>query len=252
MIDKGIIHLFGVSMHAWTMEETVQVIKKRLEDNLFTQHVVVNVAKLVNMQSDSVLAESVKSCDIINIDGAGVVVGGRMLGMKIPGRVAGVDLFHQLLAIAEKNEHSVYLLGARDHVTEETVRQVKRSYPELKLAGYHHGYFWANEEEVVKDIATSEAKMLFVAITSPKKENFINKWKDELGVTFVMGVGGTFDVVAGKTRRAPIWMQKAGLEWFYRVLQEPKRLWKRYLITNCVFAWMLLKAKIKQLTKTVN
>ncbi|GGI98696.1 hypothetical protein GCM10007978_40640 [Shewanella hanedai] len=92
-------------------------------------------------------------------------------------------------------------------------------------------------------IRQSGAKLLFVAITSPKKENFINKWQDKLGVDFVMGVGGTFDVVAGKVKRAPLWMQKYGLEWLYRVIQEPGRMWKRYLVTNTKFAWLILKER---------
>jgi len=241
MIDRNMIRLFGVSMHAWTMTETVEVIRERLEHGLFTQHVVVNVAKLVNMQSDVVLAESVSSCDIINIDGAGVVAGGRLLGKSIPERVAGVDLFYQLLAMAEKKQRSVYLLGAKEPVIEETVRRVKRDYPRLKIAGYHHGYFWDREETVVRDIASSGAEMLFVAISSPKKENFINRWKTDLRVGFVMGVGGTFDVVTGKVKRAPPWMQNCCLEWLYRVIQEPGRMWKRYLTTNSKFLWMMMR-----------
>ncbi|MCY1535776.1 N-acetylglucosaminyldiphosphoundecaprenol N-acetyl-beta-D-mannosaminyltransferase [compost metagenome] len=100
---------------------------------------------------------------------------------------------------------------------------------------------------MVEKVRKSGAQLLFVAITSPKKENFINRWKDQLGVNFVMGVGGTFDVVAGKVKRAPVWMQNCGLEWFYRVIQEPGRMWKRYLTTNSQFAWILLKEKCKQL-----
>ena len=121
---------------------------------------------------------------------------------------------------------------------------MKENHPNLNIAGTHHGYFWDDEEAVVNRIKESGAKLLFVAITSPKKENFINKWQDKLGVNFVMGVGGTFDVVAGKVNRAPKWMQNAGLEWLYRVLQEPGRMWKRYLVTNSKFAWLLIKEKL--------
>ena len=223
------------------MGETVDFIKNRISNNRFTQHVVVNVAKLVNMQKDPVLTESVTSCDIINIDGMGVVLGARFLGHNVAERVAGVDLFHSLLKMAEDNEFPVFLLGATQEVVSETSRRVTRQHPDLKLAGYHHGYFWDDEEAIVDKISQSGAKLLFVAITSPKKENFINKWQDRLGVDFVMGVGGTFDVVAGKVNRAPLWMQKYGLEWFYRVIQEPRRMWKRYLVTNSKFAWYLLK-----------
>lgn len=239
------IELLGCPMDVASMSETVQVIDDSIARNTFTQHVVVNVAKIVNMQTDVQLDASVRECDIINIDGMGVVLGARILGHDVPERVAGVDLFHELLAMSARQGYSVYLLGAQDAVVGETARRVLQLYPRLKLAGYHHGYFWDDEQAMVDKVRESGAQLLFVAITSPKKENFINKWRDQLGVTFVMGVGGTFDVVAGKVKRAPLWMQSYGLEWLYRVIQEPRRMWKRYLVTNTKFAWMLLEAKLK-------
>lgn len=244
MNNKNEIKLLGVRMHPWSMKETVDEINRRISNHNFTQHVVVNVAKLVNMQKDLTLRESVENCDIINIDGMGVVFGARILGHEIPERVSGVDLFHQLLSMSATENYSVYLLGATGDVVSATVKKVKTLYPGLNVAGYHHGYFWDDEKAVVDKIKKSGAQLLFVAITSPKKENFINRWQDSLGVSFVMGVGGTFDVVAGKVKRAPLWMQNSGLEWLYRVLQEPRRMWKRYLYTNTVFIWMLFKAKI--------
>ena len=234
------IELLNCPMDVASMGETVQ----RIDDA-----VAVNVAKIVNMQKDPQLAASVRECDIINIDGMGVVLGARILGHDVPERVAGIDLFHELLRMSARKGYSVYLLGARDDVVSEAARRVKTLYPDLKLAGYHHGYFWDDEEAMVNKVRASGAQLLFVAITSPKKENFINRWREQLGVTFVMGVGGTFDVVAGKVKRAPIWMQKSGLEWLFRVIQEPRRMWKRYLVTNSKFAWMLLNEKLKQLLK---
>ncbi len=239
------INFLGSPMDCATMAETVSIIKERAEAGQFTQHVVVNVAKLVNMQKDPQLAESVKACDLINIDGMGVVLGARFLGHNIPERVAGVDLFHNLLDMSAEKKFPIFLLGAEEDVVAKTVEAVKKQHKGVEVAGYHHGYFWDDEEAVVNKIHESGARLLFVAITSPKKENFINKWQDRLGVDFVMGVGGTFDVVAGKVKRAPLWMQKYGLEWFYRVLQEPGRMWKRYLVTNSKFAWLLLKEKFR-------
>ncbi|TIH12351.1 glycosyltransferase [Marinifilum sp. JC120] len=231
-------------MHAWTMAETVDEIFNRLKFGLFTQHVVINVAKLVNMGRDVQLYDSVQSCDIVNIDGMGVLWGARFLGHEVQERVAGIDLFHALLKRAEQEGESVYLLGAREEVQDKAVASLQSRYPKLLIAGHHHGYFWDDEETVVSDIANSGAKMLFVAITSPKKENFINRRKEQLGVGFVMGVGGAFDILAGKTKRAPQFMQKCGLEWFYRLVQEPRRMWKRYLVTNTLFALKLLRDKI--------
>ncbi|URQ97578.1 WecB/TagA/CpsF family glycosyltransferase [Pseudoalteromonas sp. SCSIO 43095] len=237
------IEFLKAPMDIATMQETVTFIESRIEQKQFLQHVVVNVAKIVNMQKDPVLAESVKACEVINIDGMGVVFGARFLGHDVPERVAGVDLFHELLAMSAKRDFPVFLLGATEEVVNKTAEVVKAQNPNLNIAGYHDGYFWQDEEAVVTKIRESGAKLLFVAITSPKKENFINKWQDKLGVDFVMGVGGTFDVVAGKVKRAPQWMQKAGFEWLYRVIQEPGRMWKRYLITNSKFAYLLIKNK---------
>ncbi|WP_024609250.1 WecB/TagA/CpsF family glycosyltransferase [Pseudoalteromonas sp. TAB23] len=243
------IEFLKAPMDIATMEETVSFIESRIEKKQFLQHVVVNVAKIVNMQKDPVLADSVRACDLINIDGMGVVFGARFLGHDVPERVAGVDLFHELLTMSARRDFPVFLLGATEEVVSKTVEKVKAQNPNLNIAGYHDGYFFGNkegddEEAVVNKIRESGAKLLFVAITSPKKENFINKWQDKLGVDFVMGVGGTFDVVAGKVNRAPLWMQNAGLEWLYRVMQEPGRMWKRYLMTNSKFLFLLIKNKI--------
>nr|WKF60492.1 N-acetylglucosaminyldiphosphoundecaprenol N-acetyl-beta-D-mannosaminyltransferase [Paraburkholderia busanensis] len=226
------IELFSCPMHVATMNETVDWIGERIARRQFTQHVVVNVAKLVHMQTDAELAASVRACDIVNIDGMGVVWGARWLGHAVPERVAGVDLFERLLQMAAQRSLPVFLLGATDAVVARTAAVVSERHPALRIAGHHHGYFWNDEAAVVETIRRSGARLLFVAITSPRKETFIDRWKDQLGVDFVMGVGGTFDVVAGKVRRAPPWMQRSGLEWAYRVAQEPRRMWKRYFVTN--------------------
>ena len=244
-IKLPVIDFLGFRMHAATMHNTVKAIMDRIECFVFTQHVVVNVAKLVTMQTNPSLRESVTSCDIINIDGMGVVWGARLCRHQVPERVAGIDLFLALVQEAERTALPVFLLGARQEVVAETARKLLQLHPGLILVGYHHGYFWDNEEDVVDKIRASNAAMLFVAITSPKKENFINKWKDQLGVRFVMGVGGSFDVVAGKVKRAPLFMQKTGLEWLYRIWQEPGRMWKRYYTTNSKYAVMLLREMVK-------
>jgi N-acetylglucosaminyldiphosphoundecaprenol N-acetyl-beta-D-mannosaminyltransferase len=223
------------------MDQTVAEIDRRLRSLPFTQHVVVNVAKIVNMQKDPELRAAVESCDIINIDGAGVVFGGRLLGFSIPERVAGIDLFHQLLDRAHASGRGVFFLGAKADILKQAVEVLRRRYPNLNIAGFHHGYFWDEEAAVVDEIRQSGADLLFVGLSSPMKEKFIDTWRNDLGVKFAMGVGGTFDVVAGKVRRAPQWMQKLGLEWLFRVIQEPRRMFMRYMTTNSQFAWMLIK-----------
>jgi N-acetylglucosaminyldiphosphoundecaprenol N-acetyl-beta-D-mannosaminyltransferase len=240
------INIFNVSMDVATIDETVDFISDRISKGKFTQHVVVNVAKLVNVQKDNILSESVNGCDIINIDGMGVVWAARLLGHYVPERVAGIDLFIRLVGMAEIKKIPIFLLGADEVILDRVVCVISKKYRSIDIAGFHHGYFWNDEERVVTMIKKSGAKMLFVAISSPLKENFINKWRNKLGVTFVMGVGGTFDVIAGHVNRAPIWMQQAGLEWMYRVFQEPRRMWRRYLTTNSRFAVMLFGAWVRR------
>lgn len=238
------VNFLGTKLDASTMAGTLACLEQRIVARRFTQHVVVNVAKFVHMRSDPMLRASVEECDVINVDGMGVIWGGRLLGMDLGERVAGVDLFSKLIELSAAKSFPVYLLGAKDEVVREVSRRLLERHPSLPIAGFHHGYFWDDEEAVVERIRASGARLLFVAITSPRKENFIARWKDRLGVDFVMGVGGTFDVVAGVVRRAPVWMQRAGLEWFYRVLQEPRRMWRRYLKTNLAFARLLIRAKV--------
>ena len=140
--------MLDTRMHPWSMDQTVDEIARRMDAGLFTQHVVVNVAKLVNMRRDPGLREAVSGCDIVNIDGMGVVWGARMLGLDVPERVTGIDLFFRLLSLAESRGDSVFFLGAREEVVEKAVNNLRRDYPSLRIAGWHHGYFWKHEEEV--------------------------------------------------------------------------------------------------------
>ena len=135
--------------------------------------------------------------------------------------------------------------GAKQEVVEKVV-DILLKYPALKVAGYRNGYFAEEESEnIAREINKSGADILFVGFSSPKKEKWINKYMPIMKVSFAMGVGGSFDVVAGVTKRAPKWMQKVGLEWFYRFIQEPRRMWKRYIIGNFKFCCLVLKYALK-------
>ncbi|HIG41753.1 MAG: WecB/TagA/CpsF family glycosyltransferase [bacterium] len=241
------IHFLDCAMDVATMDETVSFIADRVEQGTYTQHSVVNVAKLVNIQSDAYLKRSVTECDVINIDGMGVVFGARMLGYDIPERVSGIDLFEQLLKLCSDRGYRIFLLGATPSVLVQTTFRILKMYPDILIGGSHHGYFWDDEKSVVDQIRASGARFLFVAMSSPQKENFISKWSRKMGIDFVMGVGGTFDVFSGKVRRAPRWMQILGLEWLFRVFQEPRRMWKRYLKTNAIFFGLLIREKFRML-----
>ena len=241
------VNLLNVKIDALTLEETLNLIEETIENNKHIHHVVVNVAKLVYMQKDRELYESVTRADIINADGMGVIWASKFLGRPLPERVTGIDLMQKLIERAYKKGYKIFFFGAKEEVVKKVVEKYSKLYSPAIVAGYRNGYYSEDDEEkIAKEIAKSGANILFVAISSPKKERFLYKYRDILkNVNFIMGVGGSFDVIAGKVKRAPEWMQKFGLEWFYRLIQEPRRMWKRYSYTNTLFLWYILKEKIR-------
>lgn len=236
MLDRRSVPLFGVRVDALTMLQTLSAVEALVDAGRPVQHCVINASKVVLMADDPELARIVGSCALVNADGQAVVWAARLLGRPLPERVAGVDLFLRLLALAEERGYSVYFLGATRDVVEEVTRRVRRRHPRLDIAGAHNGFFdSAGEATLCAEIAGLRPQLLFVGMPSPRKEYWLAANLERLGVTFAMGVGGSFDVLAGLTRRAPLWMQRAGLEWFYRFAQEPRRMWRRYLVGNARF-----------------
>ena len=227
-----------------TMQETLQVVEETIHSSKQLHHVAVNAAKMVAMQTDLKLRQSVNSCDLINADGQAVVWASRILGQPLKERVAGIDLMENLVELAYEKNYKIFFFGAKEEVVFRLVNKYKIKYSQDIIAGYRNGYFNKEDEvNIAQQISDSGADILFVAISSPTKENFLYDNKETLkGVNFIMGVGGSFDVVSGLVKRAPLWMQNIGMEWFYRFVQEPKRMWKRYLIGNIKFIWMVFKA----------
>jgi N-acetylglucosaminyldiphosphoundecaprenol N-acetyl-beta-D-mannosaminyltransferase len=189
------------------------------------------------MRTDPLLRESVECGDLVLADGMPLVWLSRLKRHPLPERVAGIDLMFELFKLADRQRLRVYLLGAHADTLSRVVEIVKCEYPHMVIAGFRDGYFRDDEQEAVaREIHAAAPDILLVAVSSPKKECFMRRWGSFLQVPVCHGVGGSFDVLAGKTRRAPRWMQSLGLEWLYRLLQEPRRLWKRYLLTNLRFA----------------
>jgi N-acetylglucosaminyldiphosphoundecaprenol N-acetyl-beta-D-mannosaminyltransferase len=232
--------VLGVSVDALDMEQTLAACERIIEAGSYSQHVCVNVAKLMAARRDPDLRKIIERCAIISADGQPIVWASRLLGRPVPARVAGIDLMHELIALAARKGLRPYIVGARSEILDDAVARMREQHPDLELAGWHHGYFSDEEApEVCREIRESNADMLFVAMGSPKKEFFLGEYGPELGVPLVMGVGGAIDVAAGHTRRAPELMQRLGLEWLYRMLQEPKRLGRRYVTTNLGFLSLL-------------
>lgn len=235
------IEMMGCQVDNLTMEDTLQTIEGFISSGKPHQHVVVNVDKLVKAQRDPELRRIINECALINADGMPVVWASRLLGKPLKERVAGVDLFDALMKRAAQKGWRVYLLGAKEEVVSKVRSLYQDRYPSLVFAGHRNGY-WTTAEEpsIVDEIAATRADLLFVAISSPKKEQFLGAYQAKMKIPFAMGVGGTFDVAAGKVKRAPVWMQNSGLEWFYRFLQEPKRMFRRYFIEDMAFFGLLL------------
>jgi N-acetylglucosaminyldiphosphoundecaprenol N-acetyl-beta-D-mannosaminyltransferase len=202
----------------------------------FVQHMSVNAAKLVAMRRDRELHDAVVQCELITADGQAVVWASRLLGDPLPERVAGIDLMHAMLDRATEREYSVYILGARQEMLERAVGRIRALHPSLRLVGFRNGYYSDEEEPAVaRAIADTEADVLLVAMSSPRKELFLARHRSAMDVPFVMGVGGAIDVVAGLRRRAPLLLQRLGVEWLWRLGQEPVRLGRRYVTTNAAF-----------------
>jgi len=242
------ITLMGCQVDNLTMEETLGKIESFIASGQPHQHVVVNVDKLVKASRDPALQRIINDCALVNVDGMPVVWASRLLGKPLKERVAGVDLFEALMRRAGERGWRVFLLGAREEVVREVAEVYGRRYPRLVLAGYRNGYWNGEEDEaaVAAQIGASRADLLFVAISSPKKEQFLGKYQAQMRIPFAMGVGGSFDVVIGKVKRAPRWMQRSGLEWFYRFLQEPRRMFRRYFIEDMAFIGLLIKEALKR------
>ena len=241
------ISMMGCLIDNLSMEETLQRVDGFIRAGTPHQHVVVNVDKLVKASRSPELRRIINECALINADGMPVVWAARLLGRPLKERVAGIDLFESLMARAAVRRWRVFLLGAREEVVARVRAIYEVRYPGLTIAGHRNGYWSAAEEEgVARQIADSRADLLFVAISSPKKEQFLGTYQARMRVPFAMGVGGTFDVAAGLVKRAPRWMQRAGLEWFYRFLQEPRRMFRRYFIDDMAFLWLFLKEAVRR------
>lgn len=242
------INILNTTIDNYTIDETLQIIDEVIQQRKQLQHVAVNAGKIVDMQGDSRLMKSVNESDLINADGQAIVWASKVLGKPLKERVAGIDLMINLVKLAHKKQYKIFFFGAKEEIVKEVVNRYGNEFSPNIVAGYRNGYFRKDEEKhVAQQIVQSGAHILFVAISSPTKENFLYDNKIILkSVNFIMGVGGSFDVVAGKVKRAPLWMQNYGLEWFYRFIQEPQRMWKRYLVGNTKFLLLVLKEKFKK------
>ncbi|MED5372642.1 MAG: WecB/TagA/CpsF family glycosyltransferase [Myxococcota bacterium] len=237
------VDLFGCRFDVVDMDSAVARVEQFIASGRMHQGIGVNVDQLVKMKDEPYFKEIVGICDLVTADGTPVVWASKLFGKKLPERVAGIDLFEALLPVAAQKGYKVFLLGTKPEILEKAREVYLERHPGLQIVGHHHGYYdRADEPEIARQIQESGAQLLFIAISSPKKEEFVDRNREALAkVGFVLGVGGSFDIAAGVYDRAPQWMAKAGIEWTYRLWQEPKRMYKRYLVEDSKFLGMLAK-----------
>ena len=239
------VRFLGLPLDLLGMDATVAAIEAHVDRGAAGAHLGINAANLVAAHDDAAYRSDLEAADIVTADGQSVVWGARLFGIDVPERVTGIDLMERLLEAARRRGWGVYLLGARAEVVDALARRL--SEDGIRVVGHRDGYFGQDEAAAVAAaVRASEASLLFVGMPSPEKERFIVHEARQAGIPFSIGVGGSFDVLAGELRRAPRLMQRIGLEWLFRLLQEPGRLFSRYAVTNTRFMWLLVQAAVRR------
>jgi N-acetylglucosaminyldiphosphoundecaprenol N-acetyl-beta-D-mannosaminyltransferase len=238
--------LLGFPLNTSSMEESILAIMERLYAEHPSHGCFVN-AHCVNLACrDAEYAHVLRSAEFCFPDGVGLRIAGKMLGRQITHNVNGTDMFPLLCAALEESDAGVFLFGGQPGVAEQTRGWIESHYPRVRVRGVRHGYFSPEEEPlVIRHIAHSGARLLLVALGAPVQDVWIHRHLSELGVSVAMGVGGLFDFYSGRIPRAPLWVRSRGGEWLYRLYQEPRRMWKRYVLGNPLFLWRVLHEKLR-------
>ena len=243
-------NVLGMPVDCVTMEQAVHLVRQAWRGDRVFHVVTANAEMIYSSNRDPALAEIIHSADLVTADGAGVVKASRLLGCPAPERVAGYDLMVECLKEAARQEVPVYLLGAHPDMMSQALCRAKECYPGLQVVGSHHGYFASDEQDhILNDINKSQPALLLVAMGVPRQEKWIDRHKQKLPPCAVIGVGGSFDVLAGKIRRAPLWIQKAGLEWLYRIVREPYRIKRAPALPLFLMLVLLQAAGLKRFSK---
>jgi N-acetylglucosaminyldiphosphoundecaprenol N-acetyl-beta-D-mannosaminyltransferase len=243
------IEVFDIKIHPLKRSEFASIIESGLKNGSQIVQNGVNAASISALVKDDRLRQALNNSDLVNIDGMSVVWALRFFGYEnIPERVACPDLANEILKLADKNNYTVFLFGAEKACLGLCKKQLQNTFKNLKIVGYRHGFYNKEDEpSIIAMINKVKPDILLIGMPSPKKEFFVEKYRDELSVKYILGVGGLFDILSGMKKRAPLWMQNLGIEWFYRFIQEPLRLWKRYSIGNIEFIWLVFREKLRRL-----
>ncbi len=240
-----IVSIYGVPFSKLGMDDTVQYLADRIDNGQQTHVITANPIMVMTAKENPEYLQMMKRADIIVPDGAGVVWAAAKCGQPVAERVTGIDLMARLFEQGEKRKWKVFLLGTSQEVIDTAAEKLQLQYPQVKIVGTRNGFFGANEDaEVIDQIRKLEPHLLFVARGADTQEPWIVKYRYELGVPLIMGVGGSFDVLSGKLKRAPQFMQTLKLEWLFRLLQEPKRFGRMLVLPKFMMHVLRDKEKV--------
>ena len=245
--DIKVINIFNIKIHPLRRTEFLSIIESGIKSGRQIAQFGVNSATINDIVRNEEFRHIINSADLVHIDGMSVVWALRSFSYSVPERVATPDLADGILAMADREEMSVFLFGAKEATLSLCRKNIEKKYPHLKIAGSRNGYYLPEEEESIFNIINEASPdILLLGMSSPKKELFFESYRHKIRARYILGVGGYFDILSGQIKRAPRWMQNSGMEWFFRLLQEPRRLWKRYLIGIHQFFWLVTREKFRK------
>lgn len=249
---KKTINFLGININNVSKEEFISLLIGFCQKGGLPKKVFCTTAHVINViMRNKEHKEIFASADLIGADGMGVVWASRILGTPLKERINNAELFDNFCINVIKHKMSIYFLGAREQVIENAVKKLKNKYPDLNIVGAHQGYFLSWEEnKVIDEINRLRPNFLIIGMGTPRQELWIHNNLNRLNIDVCWAVGGLFDLLSGRLTYPPLLIRKCGLEWFYRLIHEPRRLWRRYLIGNTIFIFIILKELLKSLYQT--
>lgn len=240
------VDILGFSISKMDMKETVAYLSEAVRQRMPHQVITANPIIIMDALEHPDRLATLRSADLIVPDGTGLVWAAEYNGDPVKERVPGYELLHELLQVGQHEEWKVYLLGASAGIISIAAQRIQEQYPNIQVVGSHHGYFTEEQDQsIVEDIMSKKPDLLFVARSTDKQEPWIHKYREQLQVPIMMGVGGSFDIISGKLKRAPQIFLKMRLEWLYRLLQEPTRYKRMLVLPRFVLKVKKEKAKRK-------
>jgi len=238
------VMILDVPVDKLDMQKATEIVKGYLQSDKPHLIVTPNAEIIMRAQQDRELLEIIQNASLVTGDGAGVVWASKIFKDPLPERITGIDLMFKILEIAQEQGYKVFLLGAAPSIAEKAAERLLNIYPKLQIVGTHHGYFDINNDHHIIELIKEKAPhVLIAAMGAPRQEKWLYRNLYTLNVPVSIGVGGSLDVIAGKVQRAPEWMQKAGLEWLFRLYKEPTRIRRMAALPKFVFAVLMQRIR---------